>query len=198
MPKKAAPKTRAKKTKDDILTAAVRTLCREPAAGVTVEEVAREAGSAKGLVHYHFKTKDRLFAAAASRIWADRADNWHEALAATDPKQAIDASWQLLANESRTGVATASASLAVEQGEVTVQAVKEASAAFAKCLAASIEALFSRIGLTAAVPPGELGALLAAVVAGFGHQLDAGMPPTGLEAGYAAFWAGLLSLGTPA
>ena len=198
MPKETAPKTRAKKTKDEILAAAVRTLCREPAAGVTVEEVAREAGSAKGLVHYHFKTKDRLFAAAASRIWSDRADNWHEALAATDPKLAIDTSWQLLANESNTGVATASASLAVERGEMTVQAVKEASAAFARCLADSIEGLLSRIGLTAAVPPGELGALLAAVVAGFGHQLDSGMPSTDLEAWYAAFWAGLLSLGSPA
>lgn len=193
-----APKTRAKKTKDDILAAAVRTLCKEPAAGVTVEEVAREAGSAKGLVHYHFKTKDRLFAAAASRIWADRADRWHEALSATDPKSAIDASWQLLASESRTGVATACASLAVDQGEMTVQTVKEASAAFAARLAATIEGLFGRIGLTAAVPPGELGALLAAVVAGFGHQLDAGMPRTDLEAAYAAFWAGLLSLGSPA
>ena len=89
--------------RESILEAAIRCLCRVPAGSLTVDAIAREADCAKGLVHYHFKTKSALFAAAAERLWANRTARWTEALSHGDPKEAIERSWTLLTEEAEQG-----------------------------------------------------------------------------------------------
>src|SRR3989304_5753325 len=61
------------RTRTSILDAADRLLRR--GGGGTVDEVAREARCAKGLVHYHFKTKAALLAAAAARLGGEAAES---------------------------------------------------------------------------------------------------------------------------
>src|SRR3972149_10100329 len=89
------------RTRTSILDAADRLLRR--GGGGTVDEVAREARCAKGLVHYHFKTKAALLAAAAARLGERRRSRWTEAFQAPTPDAAIQRSWTLLVSESRDG-----------------------------------------------------------------------------------------------
>ncbi len=183
--------------RESILEAAIRCLCRVPAGSLTVDAIAREAGCAKGLVHYHFKTKSALFAAAAERLWANRTERWTEALSHGDPKEAIDRSWTLLTEEAEQGITKACASLSVMPDDMTGQAVNRGSMRFGSKLASSIEGLFGQVGLAASVPIEEIGSLAAAVVMGMGMQLDSAADGVAGEGAYAAFWAGLLSLTHP-
>ena len=66
-----------------ILTIVDRQLRRAGAREVTIESVAREAGCAKGLVHYHYRTKSSLYAAAAKHLLSAHEARWKDALQAT-------------------------------------------------------------------------------------------------------------------
>lgn len=193
-PKKRTPSKDRERSRQAILDAAIRRLRRVPAPALTVDAIAREAGCAKGLVHYHFKTKGALYAAAADRIWSDRAAAWSDALAADDPATAIGKSWDLLTREGRDGVTRACSSLHATDDEVTGRAVRDATARFAAAIAGATEGLLRRVGLRATVPLDEVGALATSVIVGAGMQLGAGGTARALEGAYAAFWAGLLSL----
>jgi AcrR family transcriptional regulator len=80
-----------------ILECAEELVRRKGANAVTVEAVAKAAGSAKGLVHYHFKTKKGLLSAVAGRLSQSRIESWSAAFESESPNQAIDQSWKLLA-----------------------------------------------------------------------------------------------------
>ena len=69
MPKK---RTNSEKSKQSIVAAADALIRRKGAANVTVDQVAKEAGCAKGLVHYHFKTKRGVIEAVAQHLAASR------------------------------------------------------------------------------------------------------------------------------
>lgn len=181
-------------SREAILEAAVRAVRGAPASSLTVDAVAREAGCAKGLVHYHFKTKVALFAAAATRIWEVRTKDWTRALASGTPERAIQASWTLLTDESKSGASKACASLAALGQEVTDRAVRMAMSAYSQQLADSVTGLLGHVGLEPSVPAEELGRLTAAVVLGAGTQLDQGAQAAEVEGAYLAFWAGMLSL----
>lgn len=56
--------TPRKKTSQRILSAASRIFGRSGYRGASVDDVAKEAGVSKGLVHYHFHTKEKLVIAA--------------------------------------------------------------------------------------------------------------------------------------
>src|SRR5688500_12830406 len=78
MPKKrtgstAAPKTTDRETEQRILTAARAVFIRRGTAGARMQEIAAEAGVNQALLHYYFRSKDRLsdamFLQVASRIF---------------------------------------------------------------------------------------------------------------------------------
>ena len=94
-----------------IIDAARATLVREGLAGWTMERVAREAECAKGLVHYHFRTKTELLAVVAASIRRARADRRVEAFRSRGAA-ALDALWQVLVAEVASGEAAAWLSLA--------------------------------------------------------------------------------------
>src|SRR3970282_2418196 len=93
--------------KDRIVAATVAALRATPGAALTLDDVARRAGCAKGLVNYHFKTKEQLLSAAGSQLWKERQGRWREALGTADPEEAIGAGWRLLVSEASDGTATA-------------------------------------------------------------------------------------------
>ena len=172
-------KKEAAAARGEILEAALRALLRKPTAVLTVDAVAREAGCAKGLVHYHFKTKAALMAAGQ------------------EPSAAIHASWSLVASEAADGTAAACAALGVDASELIVQTVRESRGAFVHVLADALTKLFGRMGRATSVPASEIGGLLAAVIEGVGLQIAGGTPTDSLESAWAAFWAGILSLTRP-
>ncbi len=164
---------------------------------VTVEDVARSAGVAKGLVHYHFKTKQGLMKAVASRIAATRARNWSEAFDADTPRAALERTWTLLTLESDSGTIRAWNSLLSREHLLTDQTAKEMHSELSDSLGrALIGMLRDRMDLAPTVPAGEIGWLLGAVVNGMGLQLLSGANRAELEGAYAAAWLGILNLTT--
>lgn len=175
-----------------ILDAAERLLRR--GGGGTVDEVAREARCAKGLVHYHFKTKAALLAAAAVRLGDARRRRWTAAFHAPSPQAAIDRSWALLVSESKDGTIRAWTALCARSDKVTDQAVSSEFKRFSEAVASAAHGLLGELGLAPTVSVDELGLLLAGVVHGMGLQLDSGAEPAELQGAYAAAWLGVLSL----
>lgn len=177
-----------------ILDAASGLLRERRTGDVTTDEVAKRAGCAKGLVHYHFKRKDQLLAASATSLWEGRAGAWTEALSGRDPGAAIGAAWKQLRSEASDGTAAACTALGLRHDELVVQSVNTGRGGFAKAVTQSLDGLLGRMRLTPTVPASELGTLLAATAEGISMQLGSGAPEAELEQAWAAFWVGLLSL----
>ena len=163
-----------------------------------MDQVAIAARCAKGLVHYHFRTKGALLAAAASRLAERRRARWGGAFRAATPDAAIHQSWELLVAESRDGTLRAWFGLCSEPDKMTGRTVSTEAQSFSAAIAQAAESLVAELGLTPTVSIEELGLLLAAVVHGTGLQLEAGVPPGKLQGAYAAAWLGVLSLTRPA
>jgi AcrR family transcriptional regulator len=180
-----------------ILEAAIALLREQRVGDVTTDQVAQRADCAKGLVHYHFRGKDQLLAAAGSRLWETRADAWSLALGSPEPQRAIAAAWETLGTETANGTAAACAAIGLRANELVVQSVNSGRSAFAKSLTAALSGLLSRMGLSPTVPASELGTLLAATAEGIGLQLGSGADRAELEQAWAAFWVGLLALTRP-
>lgn len=186
----------SRRARGAILDAAERLLRR--GGGVTVDQVAREARCAKGLVHYHYQTKGGLLAATASHLAERRRTRWAEAFRAATPQGAIRGSWDLLLSEADDGTIRAWTALCAERNRVTGRSVSLEIEAFSNAIAGAAGALVSELGLVPTVPIEEIGLLLAAVVHGSGLQLATGTAPAKLQGAYAAAWLGVLSLTRPA
>ena len=164
---------------------------------ITTDEVAQRAECAKGLVHYHFKSKDQLLAAAAEKLWQERADSWGAALTSVSPRASIGDAWKTLLKESSDGTSAASAALGLRTEKLVVQSINNGRVAFARGLTGALDKLLAQLGLEPSVPISALGALLVAVIEGIGLQLGSGAAPDEMEQAWSAFWAGLLSLTEP-
>ena len=105
MPKDAAS------TRSSILAAAVQTLQRGGVEGFTLDAVARRAGVVKGLILYHYASRDRLLRAAADEIATARTAALDRALATGAGTGALDAGWEELLRQSKDGTARAWLSL---------------------------------------------------------------------------------------
>lgn len=181
-------------SRDLILGAAVRVVRRLGSSGVTVASVAEEAGCAKGLVHYHFHTKQQLLESAAQSLSADRVGRWTEAFESGNPSEIIERTWKLLAEESADGTVLAWTSLLGPGTEVPEPVTSSLVAAFGTALGDSLGGMLARHDVRCRVSPREVGWLLASVVSGVGFLLLSGAGRNDLEDAYAAAWLGILSL----
>jgi AcrR family transcriptional regulator len=102
--------------KDEITDAAIRVLLRKGLRRWSVDLVATEAGCAKGLVHYHHKTKQALLQAVAARLESAHRHRRVEAIASSRGAHALDALWQALTAEVASGEWQALLSLRSEPG----------------------------------------------------------------------------------
>jgi AcrR family transcriptional regulator len=191
MPRK---KRDPEQAKHSIIEAATAELSEKGAATATVEAVAKRAGCAKGLVLYHFKTKQILFESAGTAIAATREGQWTKAFKASTPTDAIDSTWELLTDESANGVTLAWSSLLSPIGQISDQAVKELAEGFAKVLGVAGMGLFQSLGTEPRVNEEELGWLLASIVTGIEAALLSGADPSVVNGAYTAAWLGVLSL----
>ena len=179
---------------ETIVSSALGLVKRQGAAGVTVGAVADEAGCAKGLVHYHFKTKQRLWDATAQKLSYERNRSWAAAFKAKSPKDAIQATWDLLIAESANGTTLAWTTMFGPGGLVSDHTVSSAVSDFSHTLGQSAQGMLERLGMRIRIPESEIGLLLCAVVTGAGFQLLAGSSRDDLEGAYAAAWLGILAL----
>ncbi|MBE0591543.1 MAG: TetR/AcrR family transcriptional regulator [Gemmatimonadales bacterium] len=181
-------------SRDVILQAAVRLVRRLGSAGVTVGSVAAEAGCAKGLVHYHFETKQKLWEAAAVSLAQERLDRWPRAFEAGSPSEAIEQTWDLLVEESVDGTVLAWTSLLGPGSDVPGLSTSHHISRFGDALGNAIGGMLARHDVRTRVSSRELGWLLASVISGVGFLLLGGADRNELEDAYAAAWIGILSL----
>jgi TetR/AcrR family transcriptional repressor of bet genes len=57
--------------REQIVTATIRCLARDGYAGLTMKRVAAEAGVSQGILHYYFRDKRAILAAAAEKVTTD-------------------------------------------------------------------------------------------------------------------------------
>ena len=180
-----------------ILDAADLVLKRDGAFNMTMDAVARVAGCAKGLLHYHFHTKQRLLVEAVGRISTEREVQWTQAFDTADPHEAIDRTWNVIAHEVESGTLRAWSSLFTLSDSAVDQAVSKASARFRDQITTATRDLLARANCESTLPVDRLGWLLTAVVDGMSFQLAAGADAEVLADAYAAAWLGVLSLTSP-
>lgn len=180
-----------------ILDAADLVLKRDGAFNMTMDAVARAAGCAKGLLHYHFHTKQRLLVEAVDRISTEREVQWTQAFDTADPHEAIDRTWNVIAQEVESGTLRAWSSLLTLSDSAVDQAVSKASARFRDQITTATRDLLARANCESTLPVARLGWLLTAVVDGMSFQLAAGADAEVLADAYAAAWLGVLSLTSP-
>lgn len=170
---------------------------RHPAESLTLGTVAAEAGCAKGLIHYHFKTKSALLAQAAARLWEDRIEPWRVALDQATPTAAIDAGWRRLLEESTDGTVRACVLVTGSADKLVAESAREAAATFRTAVTDAVRQMLTRMHRTPTVPAGELGPFVSAVVTGLGLDAADHGDAAALEGSWAAFWIALLSLTRP-
>jgi AcrR family transcriptional regulator len=170
--------------RDQILHAAVTVLVQRGLNGWTVDEVAKEAGCAKGLVNYHHRSKHDLLIRVAERL---RDERWTRRIEACRTKQPLDRLWQTLMEEVRSGRFAAWVSLIGSAPDIRAasHAGADRQGDLATTLGQSLE--------LGPVLRGKEG-LIAAALDGLQIALLQGEPPTRLEEAYHRFWLTLLDM----
>ncbi len=177
-----------------IVDAALGLVREQGASKVTVGDVATASGCAKGLIHYHFKTKARLWVAVADRLAADRRDRWTRIFDSATPTQAVERSWGLLVSESVDGTLRAWTSLFGSGTSLPDRLVRSSLTDFSTALGAAVGAMFQSHKAPLRIGRGELGWFLGSLVTGVGYLLLAGATQADLERAYTTAWLGVLSL----
>lgn len=182
--------------RDSIIDAACSAIVEVGIAQLTVAEVAQRADISSGLVHYHFRTKQQLLAAACERLAARRATARGAALAA-DGLAALDALWSALRTGAQSEAERAWTDLALlgRRDADVRRALAARRSEEQRVLAARLPALLASLGSTAAAPPEETAALVVQFLDGTALALAAGTPPAEVRAAYDAFWLVLVTAG---
>lgn len=94
-------------TRETILAAAVQTLQRDGVEGFTLDAAAKRSGVVKGLLLYHFGSRNRLLRAAADRVVARRDAALRAALASGTTLTALEAVWEELRRQAEDGTTRA-------------------------------------------------------------------------------------------
>ena len=94
-------KTDSGLSQETIVEAAIAVLQERYLTDWTVDFVASQAGCAKGLVLYHFKSKEALLGRVAERVREGQSSRRVEAMAKVQGSAALDRLWQVLAADVR-------------------------------------------------------------------------------------------------
>lgn len=181
-----------------VLAVAVRHLKRHGASAITLDDVAEETGCAKGLVTYHFGSKDQLILAATEEILRDHQLAWDQALRANSLDALIRQTWMALQSEVRDGYWRAWVPLTLSRERIVVQLVNNYLTRFAESVRVAAESQMRTMGLQPAIAVSELGQFLSAGLQGIGLQLAAGVKPESLESAHSALWVAVLGMTRPA
>jgi len=169
-----------------IVEAAKSILLREGLSGWTVERVAREAGCAKGLVHYHFHSKWELLALVASNLRRERIER-RAAAFRRQGAAALDALWEVLLAEVETGECAAWLGL-VTLSDPLVRDALPPTGDDLRSLAAEVA---SALGVSG--PPLETMRVVMASLDGIQVPLLLGDSPTVVREMYDRFWLAVLT-----
>ena len=170
--------------KETILSAATTALVQQGLNGWTVDDVARRAKCAKGLINYHYRSKNQLLQLVARSLTEER---WKGRLAAatTGPgARALDRLWAAVEAEVRSGRFAAWLSLAASP------VFRDATTAPAGAPADLARALTRALAIDRDLEPHSL--LIEAFLDGLGLRLMHGAK--GAEEAYHRFWLTVLEM----
>lgn len=170
--------------KDAILGAAIEVVAIHGLNNWTVEEVANRARCAKGLVNYHYRSKQELLVQVAETIRDDRAARRLAAVQSSGT-QALDRLWEALSREMDSGWFAAWLSLLATDGPLRAAAgpTPQSSRAFALALGRALD-LGDQL-----VPRARL---IEATLDGLQLGMLQGATPAATEEGYHRFWLTVL------
>ena len=166
--------------KDEILRAAIEVISLHGLNNWTVEEVANRAHCAKGLVNYHYRSKQDLLTVAAETLRDDRAARRLAAVQATGTR-ALDRLWATLTAEVETGWFAAWTSLLAAEDPLRRAAAEQTPAS-----TAFVGALSRSLGLDDQLTPRAH--LIQAALDGLELRLLQGASATETEEAYHRFW----------
>jgi TetR/AcrR family transcriptional repressor of bet genes len=166
--------------KDAILSAAIDVISLHGLNNWTVEEVANRAHCAKGLVNYHYRSKQDLLILAAETLRDDRAARRLAAVQASGSR-ALDRLWAALTTEVETGWFAAWTSLLAADDPL-----RRAAAERAPSSTAFVGALSRSLGLDDQLT--RQAPLIQAALDGLELRLLQGAPAPETEEAYHRFW----------
>lgn len=165
--------------RDNIISASVRTLSTAGLMGWSLQQVATEAGCAKGLVIHYFGTKASLLLETGDRIATVRAQRRLQAVG-TRGTVGIDRLWQVITED--TALGTSAAALALASHGIPSRRPgdpAELHAALARCLGIPGDSLAEPLAL-------------AAMLEGIELQLVRGTPVGVVRAAFDRLWLTLI------
>lgn len=151
----------------------------------STERVARAAGCAKGLVHYHFRGRSALLAEVARELTSDAAERRARELAGTGTA-ALDRLWKELEREVSSGQLGARLALFGVSDNSVRAALEPAGDQLAR-FATAIGAALSIDGVTAAEARGTW-----ATLDGLGAAIVTGASKDAMHEGFDRWWLTLL------
>lgn len=170
--------------RDDILRAAVHLLAEGGLPACTVDRIAQAVPCAKGLINYHWRSKEQLLMEASGRLRTSREMAWSQAVADSQGAAALDALWQAIAAEvtgGRTGTRLALLGHPATAG--VVRSSPSVGAQLAKSVAGAL-----------ALPAKSVDPiLLTAVLDGLELRLAGGEEPDRVRDAYDRFWLSVLT-----
>jgi TetR/AcrR family transcriptional repressor of bet genes len=188
---------RSRQRRGAIVEAAVTVLGRQGYGETSMKEIAREAGVAPGLLHYHFESKEDLLLAVVAELERELTQTWEEALRGIDdPLERLVAAlgateslrhrnpdfWRLLFDMFMLGLAN----------PTLHERCQELWAHFTDGVESEIRQVLGRLPAYTIVPPHDLAGAVAAGIQGI--SLTALIEARDPEANFRAFRVLLLSL----
>ena len=153
--------------RERILNATAARLLAVGAAKLNMQDVADEAGVSKGLIHYHFDSKDTLLARTVEWLSARIEKRERDALNEATPQAAIELLWRWLLAELALGHVRALADLAHYPSTAVEVAIRSSVMRRREATVHTVNTLFSALQLRPRVPA----ELLAEVVLAFNTGL---------------------------
>lgn len=170
--------------RDQIIAVALETLAESGATAWSLERVAERAGCAKGLIHYHFGSKDTLLAEVRARLEYARRERRLEVFGTRAGAPALDALWEVLSEEVTSGRFGAWLDLVRYFGPSSSRASTADDVRLATAAARALEASEAALG--------EEAVALGSALDGLQLRLLQGEPPALVREGYEQVWLGVL------
>ena len=176
-----------------ILDAARELVSEGGAAQLSMGDVAARASVSKALVHYHFTDKDTLVSALVEEVGRGVVTREREAISQADAEHVLDAYWQWLERELRTGDAQILTALAEYDSE-RVRGLSRRIASDRRAVAVDhVTRVFESLSLTPRVPATLIADTLVAFMDGLAsaYALDPTRDP---RPAFDVLWLALLTL----
>ena len=179
---------------DRILASAAECVIRSGVANTSMQDVAREAGVSKGLIHYHFRDKAQLLARLVDWLSGRIIGRQRAASGHVRPMDAVDMVWSWVKGELGHGDMRALVALSLDDTPEVRAAVRAALARRRTAATEMVAAVYGALELEPRVPAALLAEVFVAFLDGLASATMVSEPGE-QRVSFDAFWLALLTLG---